>query len=139
MQPSLDKIGARPREGNGILRNAVSRTSRFGVALLGAIAFSGWVPSALAAKHPPSLRVYAGPCLAQIIDWEHSGWSPTATNRKSGAYGLPQALPGSKMKSAGDDWATNPYTQIRWMRHYVNGRYGGCWNALSFWRSNQWY
>ena len=56
-----------------------------------------------------------------IISHE-SGWRYNAQN-PSGAYGLPQALPGSKMASAGADWATNPITQLRWASSYVSGRY----------------
>jgi hypothetical protein len=60
-----------------------------------------------------------------------SGWNPNAHNPSSGAHGIPQALPGSKMASAGADWATNPSTQIRWGLGYIKGRYGtpcGAWN-----------
>lgn len=66
-------------------------------------------------------------CLARIIEPETGGtWSPTIWNGQgSGAYGLPQALPGYKMASAGSDWATNPKTQIRWMISYAESRYGG--------------
>lgn len=72
-----------------------------------------------------------------IISHE-SGWNPKATNSGSGAYGLPQALPGSKMASAGSDWKTNPITQIKWMKKYV-GRYGGIEGAQKFWESHHWY
>lgn len=85
-----------------------------------------------------SLRAYAG-CMAGLIDTEDPGWSVSATNPRSGAYGLPQALPGSKMSSAGSDWATNPYTQIRWMWGYVNGRYGGCAGAYAHEAAYGWY
>jgi hypothetical protein len=68
-------------------------------------------------------------CLDNL--WmRESGWNPGAANA-SGAYGIPQALPGSKMASAGADWATNPETQIRWGLDYIRGRYGspcGAWN-----------
>lgn len=53
-----------------------------------------------------------------------SGWNPTAQNPSSGAYGLPQALPGDKMASVAPDWRTNPRTQITWMLGYIDGRYG---------------
>lgn len=56
-----------------------------------------------------------------------------ATNTSSGAYGIPQALPKTKLASAGSDWETNPVTQIRWMISYVNERYGGWSQALNFW------
>ncbi|MFC4771881.1 aggregation-promoting factor C-terminal-like domain-containing protein [Enterococcus hermanniensis] len=68
-----------------------------------------------------------------------SSWNPSATNASSGAYGLPQSLPGSKMATAGSDWRTNPITQLKWMRNYVNERYGGANGALSFWKAHNWY
>ena len=55
------------------------------------------------------------------------------------AYGIPQALPGSKMSSAGGDWATNPRTQIRWYFGYVDGRHGGPCGALAFKQAHGWY
>ena len=67
-----------------------------------------------------------------------SGCRVDAANAYSGAYGIPQALPGSKMASAGADWETNPVTQIRWMSGYVS-RYGGWQGALSFWYAHGWY
>lgn len=88
------------------------------------------------------LRAYINDdCLEDIIEWETAGtWSPTIWNGQgSGAYGLPQALPGSKMASAGADWATNPITQIKWMYGYVNSRYGGSCNARAFKIANGWY
>lgn len=68
-----------------------------------------------------------------------SGWNYRATNPGSGAYGLPQSLPGSKMASAGGDWRSNPITQLRWMRSYVKSRYGGANGAYAFWQRNHWY
>ena len=65
-----------------------------------------------------------------IISHE-SGWRVTAKGM-GGAYGLPQALPGSKMASAGADWATNPITQLRWFKQYCN-RYGGIQGAYAHW------
>ena len=66
-----------------------------------------------------------------------SGCRVNASN-PSGAYGIPQALPGSKMSSAGSDWATNPVTQIKWMSGYVN-RYGGWQGARNYWYAHGWY
>nr|WP_263853491.1 M23 family metallopeptidase [Levilactobacillus tongjiangensis] len=68
-----------------------------------------------------------------------SGWNPTIHNPSSSAYGIPQALPGSKMASAGSDWKTNPITQLKWMKSYVNGRYGGIDKALAFRKVHGWY
>lgn len=74
----------------------------------------------------------------KIISHE-SGWDHTATNPSSGAYGLVQALPASKMASAGSDWKTNPATQIKWGLNYMNERYGSPVGAWNFWQANHWY
>ena len=76
--------------------------------------------------------------LNWIINHE-SGWRVNATNPGSGAYGLPQSLPGNKMASAGKDWKTNPITQLKWMYSYVKGRYGNASNAKHFWQTHNWY
>lgn len=77
-------------------------------------------------------------CLDAIFNRE-SGWNPTATNPSSGAYGIPQALPGSKMASAGSDWRTNPYTQVRWGVSYIKSRYGTPCNAWAHSQKMGWY
>jgi Transglycosylase SLT domain len=69
-------------------------------------------------------------CLLSLWNRE-SGWVYDAENTASGAYGIPQALPASKMASAGSDYLTNPATQIKWGLGYIQGRYGtpcGAWN-----------
>ncbi len=76
--------------------------------------------------------------FSQIVSRE-SGWNHTATNASSGAYGLVQALPGSKMASAGSDWQTNPATQIKWGLDYMNSRYGSPVGAWNFWQQHHWY
>jgi hypothetical protein len=83
---------------------------------------------------PPS--VYFG-CLLDL--WNHeSGWVYDAEN-PSGAYGIPQALPGSKMASAGPDWQTDPATQIRWGLGYIKAIYGNPCNAWAFDETNGYY
>ncbi|GAA3195439.1 transglycosylase SLT domain-containing protein [Streptomyces ramulosus] len=77
-------------------------------------------------------------CFSNIVNHE-STWNYQATNASSGAYGLVQALPGSKMASAGADWQTNPATQIKWGLNYMNSRYGSPCGAWSFWQANSWY
>lgn len=77
--------------------------------------------------------------VALTLIYRESGCRFDATNAGSGAYGIPQALPGSKMASAGADWQTNPVTQIRWMIGYVTGRYGGWSQAWNFWQTRHWY
>lgn len=76
--------------------------------------------------------------FSNIVSKE-SGWNPKAQNSSSGAYGLVQALPASKMSSAGSDWKTNPETQIKWGLDYMNDRYGSPVGAWDFWQSNGWY
>lgn len=76
-------------------------------------------------------------CLDSLWQKE-SGWRTYASN-PSGAYGIPQALPGSKMATAGSDWRTNPATQIRWGLGYISGRYGTPCAAWSQSRSTGWY
>lgn len=77
--------------------------------------------------------------IVNYLVQRESGWRVNARNASSGAYGLPQALPGRKMASAGADWETNPITQLKWMNGYVNGRYGGWQGAYEFWQRNHWY
>lgn len=77
-------------------------------------------------------------CLDPL--WDHeSGWNELAQNPSSGAYGIPQALPGDKMASHGGDWQTNPATQIAWGLDYIEGRYGSPCGAWEFWQANNWY
>lgn len=79
-------------------------------------------------------------CLEQLWTGE-SGWNYKATNASSGAYGIPQSLPASKMASAGADYRDNPVTQITWGMQYVKSSYGSPCNALDQWnsRSPHWY
>lgn len=77
-------------------------------------------------------------CYDNIIMRE-SEWIVTADNPTSDAYGIPQALPGSKMASAGADWQTNPVTQIRWGLGYVAERYDTPCEAWSFKQAKGWY
>ena len=77
-------------------------------------------------------------CLVALWDRE-SGWNVYAMNSGSGAYGIPQALPGDKMASAGADWATNPATQITWGLQYITDRYV---NPCGAWQHSEdagWY
>ena len=77
-------------------------------------------------------------CLVSLWNKE-SGWNYQAYNSGSGAYGIPQALPGSKMSSAGADWQTNAATQISWGLGYISGRYGSPCGAWGHSQSNGWY
>ena len=86
---------------------------------------------------PEQARAIARKMIASYKDWgdgdydalvwlwnKESGWQWNATNPSSGAYGIPQALPASKLASAGDDWKDNAATQIKWGLNYIAGRYG---------------
>jgi len=77
-------------------------------------------------------------CLVKLWNKE-SGWNPNAYNASSGAYGIPQALPGSKMASAGSDYQTNYQTQINWGLGYIKSRYGTPSNAWNHSQTRGWY
>lgn len=77
-------------------------------------------------------------CLDSLWTKE-SNWDYQAQNPSSGAYGIPQALPGDKMASAGDDWATNPVTQIEWGLQYIADVYGSPCNAWGHSQATGWY
>jgi hypothetical protein len=77
-------------------------------------------------------------CLQPLWAGE-SGWRVTATNPSTGAYGIPQAMPGSKMASAGSDWRTNAATQIRWGLTYIKSTYGSPCAAWSHAQADGWY
>lgn len=77
-------------------------------------------------------------CLVALWQRE-SGWNHLAENPSSGAYGIPQALPANKMASAGDDWASNPATQIRWGIGYISARYGTPCEAWGHSERRGWY
>jgi resuscitation-promoting factor RpfB len=96
----------------------------------------------------PSENVKLGQRIAEQMGWSHqfhciysifqreSGWNHLAQNRSSGAYGIPQALPGTKM---GPGWQSDPEVQIRWGIGYMVGRYGSPCEAQAFWNINHWY
>jgi hypothetical protein len=77
-------------------------------------------------------------CLVSLWNVE-SGWNPYASNPSSGAYGIPQALPGSKMASAGPDWQSNAATQIRWGLGYIKSLYGSPCGAWAHEQASGWY
>ncbi len=78
------------------------------------------------------------PCLDKLWTKE-SGWNHKAYNEGSGAYGIPQALPGSKMATVAGDWKTNPATQIKWGLGYIEGRYDDPCGAWQHSQSTGWY
>jgi hypothetical protein len=111
----------------------------------GAVAPSAGVPSAGSAQAVAHEMVLARgwgeeqySCLVSLWKKE-SGWRVNAQNGSSGAYGIPQALPGSKMASAGSDWATNPATQIAWGLGYITSRYSTPCGAWATSQARGWY
>jgi hypothetical protein len=115
----------------------------------GPVPYNGPVPSSCndysgAKKTGCALMLDAGfkidqfPCLEKLWDRE-SGWNYKAKNSSSGAQGIPQALPGNKMASFGDDWATNPATQIKWGLSYIEGRYDTPCGAWGHSQDTGWY
>ncbi|GIF06380.1 aggregation-promoting factor C-terminal-like domain-containing protein [Actinoplanes siamensis] len=115
----------------------------------GAVPYAGDIPSSCSEYSGSrgvgcALMLEAGfkidqfPCLDKLWKRE-SGWNYKALNSGSGAYGIPQALPGSKMASVASDWKTNPATQIKWGLGYIEDRYNtpcGAWNHSE---SSGWY
>ena len=77
-------------------------------------------------------------CLVSLWNKE-SRWNTYAQNRSSGAYGIPQALPGEKMATVAPDWQTNPATQIEWGLRYIQGRYGSPCGAWAHSQARNWY
>ncbi|MDU5164005.1 MAG: ubiquitin-like domain-containing protein [Actinomyces sp.] len=126
-------------------KNADSATA---AAAAAAAAAAGAVPTTYSGEDPRSL---AKPLVAAqgwgdseyqclVLLWNReSQWNPYAENASSGAYGIPQALPGSKMASAGADWRTNPITQINWGIGYIKGRYGTPCSAWAHSNAVGWY
>jgi len=100
--------------------------------------YSGSRETGCALMLDAGFKIEQFPCLDKLWKKE-SGWNYKATNSGSGAFGIPQALPGRKMASFGDDWRTNPATQIKWGLNYIEGRYGTPCNAWSHSQNTGWY
>ncbi len=138
--------------GAGIFRDIISNVP---VKVLDTITTSmkNWFASSGAGWGTSEIQAYAASLMPQygwaqsqmnslIPLWNReSGWMWNATNPSSGAYGIPQALPGSKMAAAGADWKTNPKTQVRWGLSYIYERYGAPSLAYAMWltRNPHWY
>ncbi|WP_189974067.1 transglycosylase SLT domain-containing protein [Streptomyces avidinii] len=140
-----------PVEGISVSNPVIRRIAASKKTLAGAVVALGVAGSMLATvpaqAAPTSAKAIAQQMIkdpAQFAAFNNivsreSGWNHTATNSSSGAYGLVQALPASKMASAGADWKTNPATQIKWGLDYMNDRYGSPVGAWNFWQAHHWY
>jgi hypothetical protein len=97
-------------------------------------------PQAIAAALLPTFGFSSSEMSCLVPLWMgESGWRVNAENTSSGAYGIPQALPGSKMATAGADWQTSAKTQIEWGLGYIRDRYGSPCGAWGFKQSHGWY
>jgi hypothetical protein len=120
-------------------RTATSRQARSEAAANANVATG----QSLAARYgwDPGTSATQWGCLYTL--WMHeSGWQMVWNTAGSGAYGIPQSLPASKMTAAGADYLTNPATQIRWGLSYIRSTYGTPCAAWSFWQAqspNHWY
>lgn len=121
-------------------RKVVALSAASGRAVTRTVDLSHADPRSLARALMPQygLSVAEFGCLNSLWNSE-SGWNIHADNPGSSAYGIPQALPGSKMASAGPNWQSNPETQIRWGLQYVRRSYGSACGAWSFKQGHGWY
>jgi hypothetical protein len=106
-------------------------------ARFGTVQYSQWY-----AQQAAAIRYGWGGKQFRALKWiwyHESGWNHKAVNRSSGATGIPQALPASKMATHGSDYRTNPETQIDWGLDYIKTRYGSPLKAKKFWLSHNWY
>jgi membrane protein involved in colicin uptake len=148
------------KEAEDAARKAAADAEAAAAALAGAAAQadaagdgSSWVPDSGSVASPSEAKAYASSvlgnygwggdqygCLVTLWNGE-SGWRVNAYNDDSGAYGIPQALPASKMADVAPDWPTSAATQITWGLNYISDRYGSPCNALAFWngKSPHWY
>ncbi|MFD3807232.1 transglycosylase SLT domain-containing protein [Streptomyces sp. NPDC058619] len=145
-RPSLS-----PSEGHSVSNAVIRRIAASKKTIAGSVLALGVAGSMLAAVPAQAAPMNAKAIAQQMIKdpaqfaafnnivSRESGWNHTATNSSSGAYGLVQALPASKMSTAGSDWKTNPATQIKWGLDYMNSRYGSPVGAWNFWQSHHWY
>ncbi len=139
------------RLGSAALFQAISTTGHARAEVRGQLADAR--EEALADRYTPAYaRAYARDFMKEQYGWgdeqfdalvdlwtRESNWDYTATNTSSGAYGIPQALPGHKMASAGPDWRTSPEPQIRWGLRYIQQTYGSPSATVAFWNANGWY
>ncbi|MFJ3877875.1 transglycosylase SLT domain-containing protein [Streptomyces sp. NPDC090077] len=147
----MRRLSLFPSEGSSVSNAVIRRIAASKKALAGSVLALGVAGSVLAAVPAQAAPTGAKAIAQQMIKdpaqfaafdkivTHESGWDYTATNSSSGAYGLVQALPASKMSSAGSDWKTNPATQIKWGLDYMNERYGSPVEAWNFWQANHWY
>jgi len=134
----VSRSADRRRKADPVKVSRLSATS--GPASTGSVDISDGDPRDIARALMAGFGFGAGQfgCLDSLWTRE-SNWSPSAHNSSSGAHGIPQALPGSKMASAGPNWESDPATQIKWGLGYIQDRYGSPCGAWSHSESHGWY
>ncbi len=145
-QSELDEREERASRSTGDRRPVADRakartlSNASGVAVTKSADLSTADPKTLARALMPQFGMSASEfgCLESLWTKE-SGWNVRADNPTSSAYGIPQALPGSKMSSAGPNWESNAETQIRWGLGYIKSRYGSPCAAWSYQQGAGWY
>ena len=111
-----------------------------GPAVSGRESLSAQDPQAIAEALLPSYGFDSSQMSCLVPLWAgESGWRWNAENSSSGAYGIPQSLPGSKMATVAADWRTNPVTQIKWGLEYIKASYGSPCGAWGFKQGHGWY
>jgi uncharacterized protein YabE (DUF348 family) len=136
------KVSQRTQISASVVRQPRTQVMQVGTHVNPVPSYNGTPSSAQAiARYMLSTRGWSSQmgCLVEL--WDHeSGWQVDAQNPNGGAYGIPQALPGDKMASAGADWRTSAATQIRWGLDYIASRYGDPCGAWSTWQAHGgWY
>lgn len=124
------------------LQAKLDRQEKEKIAIQNATRLSSVVSAASSDKQTLMSMAGISPSDYTFVDYiltKESGWRVNAVNRSSGATGLCQSLPASKMASSGSDYLTNPITQLKWCNGYAIGRYGSWSNAYNFWLANHWW
>jgi len=121
-----------------VTRPALSRPATVAPFRVGTVNYNKWWAKQILATRYKIRSAAQFRCLVTVWNRE-SHWNQRAHNHRSGAHGIPQALPGSKMRSAGADWRTNPVTQIKWGLGYIDRRYGSPCGALRHMNRHGWY
>ncbi len=145
----LEQKAIAAKKAEALSKKATTTSSGSSSSSSGPVPYSGPVPTSCneysgSRETGCALMLAAGfkidqfPCLDKLWKKE-SGWNYKASNASSGAFGIPQALPGKKMAKFGDDWQTNPATQIKWGLDYIEGRYDTPCGAWSHSQDTGWY
>jgi hypothetical protein len=128
---------ASPAAANAANRDLPRPSRSEAPARFGTVEYSQWY-----AKQAAAIRYgWKGKQFKALLTiWYHeSSWNYKAVNRSSGAWGIPQALPATKMRTHGTDYRKNPETQIDWGLDYIQERYGTPVKAWAFWQRHHWY